>query len=165
MNITFGGDPVTLVGTPLQVGDTLPSAKVVTMDMEEVDMLSFENKIKVISMAPSLDTGVCDLQTKGFITRLDKDPDVTLVTVSMDLPFAQKRWCGAAGAETSNVVSDYRYREVGTNFGTLIDSLKLLTRAVFVVDENNVIQYVEYVPEVKTQVNFDAAMEAINKLK
>lgn len=165
MSITFGGNEVTLEGTPIKVGDVLPSAKVVTMDMDVKDITEdFGDGVKVISMAPSLDTGVCDLQTKGFISKVGNMPGVSLITVSMDLPFAQKRWCGAAGADDATVVSDYRFREVGRNLGTMIEELQLLTRSVVVVDKDNVVRYVEFVPEVKEQVNFDAAMAAVQEL-
>ena len=167
MKLTFGGDTVTILGTQIAVGDVLPSAIVVTKALEEKDIAKDfgTDTIKVISMAPSLDTGTCDLQTKGFISRLSADKDVTLITVSMDLPFAQARWCGAAGAEDAIVVSDYRYHAVADAYGTLIDGLKLLTRVVIVADKDNVVKYVEFVPEIKNQVDFDAALAAIDALR
>lgn len=164
MGITFKGVPVTLVGTQIKVGDIAPDAKIVTMELEEKQLSSFGGAVKVISLAPSLDTGVCDLQTKGFIKKLSDKEGVTLITISEDLPFAQARWCGNADAKDALVVSDYRFHEVGHNFGALIEELQLLTRAVFVVDSNNIVQYVEYLPEVTNQVNFDAALEVVENL-
>lgn len=164
MGFTFKGNAITLEGKQVVIGDTLPNAKVVTMELEEKNISDFAAKVTVISLAPSLDTGVCDLQTKGFIAKLGDMAGVALVTISEDLPFAQARWCGNAKAEDAVVVSDYRYREVGANFGAMIAELQLLTRAVIIADAHNIVQYVEYLPEVTNQVDFDAAVATVKKL-
>ncbi|MGL5043212.1 MAG: thiol peroxidase [Culicoidibacterales bacterium] len=165
MGFTFKGGPITLEGTQLKVGDKLPDAVVVTMELEEKGILALAGAVKVISLAPSLDTGVCDLQTKGFLAKLAGIAGVNLITVSADLPFAQARWCGAAETKDAVVVSDYRFREVGQKFGAMIKELQLLTRAVIVADSNNIVTYVEYVEEVTNQVDFDAAVAAVAKIK
>ena len=114
----------------------------------------------VFSVVPSLDTPVCDMQTKRFNDEAGKTGDITIYTVSMDLPFAQKRWCGAFGVDHVKMLSDHRDGSFGQAFGTLIKELRILSRAIFVVDKNNVIRYVEYVKEVSEHPNYDAAMAA-----
>lgn len=165
MELTFGGNPIHLVGQMVKVGDQVTNnATVVTKDFSEAKLFDFTGDVTIVSLVPSLDTSVCDLQTKGFIAKLAETPSISLITVSMDLPFAQARWCGAADAMQATVVSDYRYHEVASAFGAMIEEFKLLTRAVFVLDANKVVQYVEYVAEGTDQVQFEAALEAAKAL-
>ena len=152
--VTFAGGPITLVGPEVKVGQQAPDFTVLSKD--------YEGKVKVISVVPSLDTGVCDAQTRWFnqdATSLSED--VVVLTISMDLPFAQKRWCGAAGVDKVVTLSDHKDASFGENYGFLIEELRLLTRGVVVINKDNKVTYVEYVPEVTQAVNFDAALEAI----
>src|SRR5699024_1432777 len=120
----------------------------------------YTGKVKIISVVPSIDTGVCAVQTKRFNEEADKLNNTQVLTISMDLPFAQARWCGAEGVKNIEVLSDHRDASFGESYGTLIKELRLNTRAVFVVDENDKVVYTEYVPEVTTHPNYDAALEA-----
>ena len=127
-------------------------------------MADFDGKVKVISVVPSLDTGVCDAQTRWFnqdVTKLSDD--VVVLTVSMDLPFAQARWCGAAGVNNVITLSDHKDASFGQNYGFLIEELRLLSRGVVVINKDNKVTYVEYVPEVTNPVNFDAVLAAVKE--
>ena len=160
--VTFAGGPITLVGPEIKVGQQAPDFTVLSNDLQAKTLKDFEGKVKVISVVPSLDTGVCDAQTRWFnqdATALSED--VVVLTISMDLPFAQKRWCGAAGVDKVVTLSDHKDASFGENYGFLIEELRLLTRGVVVINKDNKVTYVEYVPEVTQAVNFDAALEAI----
>ena len=159
--ITFVGNPMTLVGKEVKVGDKAPDFTLLDNGLAVKTLKDYEGKVKIFSVVPSLDTGVCDAQTRWFnqnATALSND--VVVLTVSMDLPFAQKRWCGAAGVENVVTLSDHKDASFATNYGFLIEELRLLTRGIVVVDKNDKVTYVEYVPEVTNAVNFDAAVEA-----
>jgi thioredoxin-dependent peroxiredoxin len=163
--ITFKGNPLTLLGPGLKVGDKAPDFTLVANDLSPVTLQSSEGKIRLISVVPSLDTPVCDIQTRRFNQEATSlGIQVVVLTVSMDLPFAQKRWCGAAGADRVQTASDHREASFGLAYGTLIKELKLETRAIFVVDAHGTIQYVEYVPEVTSEPNYEAALAAVKKL-
>lgn len=163
--VTFLGTPLTLVGKEVKVGDKAPDFKVLDNDLNEKTLADYEGKVKVFSVVPSLDTGVCDAQTRWFNQEATKlSDDVVILTVSMDLPFAQKRWCGAAGVNNVITLSDHRDASFGTNYGLLLKELRLLSRAIVVVDKNDKVTYVEVVPEVSNKVNFDAAVDAIKKV-
>lgn len=165
MNITFGGTPVTLDGKQLAVGDKAPEFKAVKNDLSEFDSKEFEGKVVVYSSVPSIDTPVCSLQTQTFNEEAQKlGDDVQIVTVSMDLPFAQQRFCAAKGIENSITVSDYRYRDFGKKFGFLMNELQLLARGIVVVDKEGNVSYTEYVSEVTHEVDFDKALEAVKEL-
>ena len=136
MNVCFKGNPVTLVGHHVEVGETAPDFNVVDNSLQEVSSTSFKGKRIYVSV-PSIDTGVCDREVRRFNEEASRIKDVTVYTISMDLPFAQARWCGAAGIEHIMTLSDYKDRSFGQNYGTYIEELGLLTRAVFVVNESN----------------------------
>ena len=160
--VTFAGGPVTLVGPEVKVGQAAPDFTLLDNGLAPKTLKDFAGKVKVISVVPSLDTGVCDAQTRWFNQDATKlSDDVLVLTVSMDLPFAQKRWCGAAGVENVVTLSDHKDASFGENYGFLIQELRLLTRGVVVIDKNDKVTYVEYVPEVTHAVNFDATIEAI----
>ena len=162
---TFKNNPVTLIGNEVKVGDTAPDFKVLANDLSEVTLKDSHGKIRLFSVVPSLDTGVCDAQTRKFNeVATNLGGDVVIYTVSMDLPFAQKRWCGAAGIDQVITVSDHRTGSFGEAYGVLIEELRLLTRSIFVVDQNDKVTYVEYVPEATTHPNYDAAIEAVKAL-
>ncbi|HVO83385.1 MAG TPA: thiol peroxidase [Syntrophobacteria bacterium] len=163
--VTIHGKPLTLVGNPVKEGDKAPEFTVLDNDLNPVNLSAYKGKVCVISSVPSLDTPVCDIETRRFNTEAGKlSDDVAILTVSMDLPFAQKRWCGAAGVTKVKTLSDHRDASFGNAYGVLIKELRLLTRAVFVVDRKGAVRYVELVKEVTTEPNYDAALEAVKKL-
>ncbi|NPE21075.1 thiol peroxidase [Fusibacter sp. A1] len=165
MNITFGGNTVT-VKQAAAVGQKAPNFTATAQDLSPFDFYSkTDNKVKVISVAPSIDTGVCSLQTQRFNEEAGKlKEDVQIVTITVDLPFAQKRFCAAEGVENIDVVSDYQNRDFGSKYGFMIEEFKLLSRGVVVVDRDNTIKYVEYVNEVTNHPDYDKALEAIQAL-
>ena len=164
--ITFQGGPLTLVGNEIKVGQSAPDFTAAANDMSPYKLSDDKGKIVVISSVPSLDTPVCDIQTRKFNEAAAAlGDDVEIVTVSMDLPFAQARWCGAAGVEQVKTVSDYNGAGFGNTYGLLIKELHLLARAVLVVDANGIIQYYQLVPEVTEEPDYDAAIEAVKNLK
>lgn len=164
--VSSKGNALTLLGPEIKVGDRAPDFTVVAQDMSEKSWAElFENKPTLIASVPSLDTGVCDAETRRFNEEAGKLGDrVKVITISVDLPTAQKRWCGAAGVENVEVLSDYRHHSFGTAYGTLIKEIKLLARAVFIVDGEGVVRYVQYVPEVGQHPDYDAALSALTGL-
>ncbi len=163
--VTFAGNPVTVVGAELAVGQKAPDFSLTANDLSTKTLADYEGKVKVISVIPSIDTGVCDAQTRWFnqnVTALGED--VVVLTVSVDLPFAQKRWCAASGIENVVTLSDYKTVEFGKSYGFLIEELRLLSRGIVILDKENVVRYVEYVPEITTAVNFDVAVTATKEL-
>lgn len=158
--VTFNNDPVTLSGTEIKVGDTAPDFTVLANDLSEKTLKDYEGKVKLIATVPSVDTGVCSQETHRFNEEADKLDNVHVLTISMDLPFAQGRWCAAEGVENLDLLSDHRDADFGKKYGTLIEELRLNTRAVFVIDANDKVQYVEYVQEVTNHPDYDAALEA-----
>ena len=163
VRVTFKDNPVTLLGTEIQVGNDAPNFTVVANDLSEKTLDDYEGKVKLISVVPSLDTGVCSKQTKRFNEEADKLDNVQLLTISMDLPFAQTRWCSAEGVNNIEILSDHREADFGKKYGVLIKELRLLARSIFVVDSNNKVTYVEYVPEVSSHPDYDKALEAAEK--
>ena len=163
--ITFKGNPMTLLGPDVKVGDAAPDFQVVDNALQPVTLASSAGKVRLISVVPSLDTPVCDTMTRTFNQQAANLPaDVVVYTVSLDLPFAQKRWCGNAGIEKVQTLSDYQERAFGLNWGLLIKELKLLARAVFVVDKSGKVAYREIVREVTAEPDYNAALEAVKKL-
>ncbi|EIT85461.1 Thiol peroxidase (Superoxide-inducible protein 8) [Fictibacillus macauensis ZFHKF-1] len=165
MGVTFKGQPVTLAGQQVKVGDVAKDFKVLANNMSEVTLADSKGSVRLISVVPSVDTGVCDAQTRRFNEEAAKLDNVKVLTVSVDLPFAQARWCGAAGVDNVQTLSDHRDLSFGTAFGVAINELRLLARAVFVVDSSDVVTYVEYVNEVTDHPNYEAAIEAVKAAK
>lgn len=165
VNVTFKDEPVTILGTEVKVGDTAPEFTVLANDLKEVSLEDYKGKVKLISVVPSVDTGVCSQQTKRFNEEADQIDNVHVLTISMDLPFAQKRWCAANGVEKVATLSDHRDADFGHKYGVLIKELRLLTRAIFVVDSNDKVTYVEYVSEATNHVDYDQALEAAKAAK
>ena len=164
--VTLHGNPLTLTGTVLNVGDTVPNIEVLDNDLNVVNLSSFKGKICVISSVPSLDTPTCDVETRRFNeTASQLGDDVVILTVSTDLPFAQKRWCGAAGVDKVVTLSDHREAAFGMAFGILIKELRLLARSIFVVDRDGVIQYIQHVDELSEEPDYDAVIEAVKKIR
>ncbi len=156
---TFQGNPLTLVGPELKIGDKAPDFKLIDTGLKPVTLGDSKGKTRFISVVPSIDTGVCDLQTKRFNQEASKFPaGVVVLTVSMDLPFAQGRWCGLAGADKIQMLSDYQEHAFGQAYGVLIKELRLLSRAVFVVGPDDKIQYVEYVKEITQHPDYEKAL-------
>lgn len=158
---TLKGKPLTLVGPELKAGDTAPDFEVVDGTLSPVHLAETGNKIRVFSVVPSLDTPVCDMQTKRFNEEAAKLDNVDIYTVSMDLPFAQKRWCGAFGVDRIKMLSDHKEGSFGSHYGTLIKELRIESRAIFVVSPDNKVKYAEYVKEVSDHPNYDAALAAV----
>jgi thiol peroxidase len=164
--ITFAGNQINILGEETKLGAKAPDFTAVKQDLSPFKLSDLSNdKVKVISVAPSIDTGVCSLQTIFFNQEAAKlKDDVELVTITVDLPFAQKRYCAAEGIENLTVVSDYQAHDFGMKYGFLIDGLKLLTRGVVVLDKDNTVKHIEYVSEVTNEPNYDAALEAVKTL-
>jgi thiol peroxidase len=164
--ITMMGNPLTLLGKALKVGDPAPDFTVIKNDMAPVSLSAYNGKICVISSVPSLDTSVCDMETRRFNQEAEGlGPDVVILTISMDLPFAQKRWCGAAGVESVVTLSDHRDASFGKAYGTLIKELRLLARCVFVVDKAGIIRYIQLVDEITHEPDYEPILKAVKMLK
>jgi thioredoxin-dependent peroxiredoxin len=162
--VTMRGNPLTLVGPELKPGQKAPDFSLIGKDMKPVTLGQFKGKVKIIAAIPSLDTPVCDAETRRFNEEASKLPgDVQVLTVSMDLPFAAARWCGAAGVDKVQTLSDYRGAHFGETYGILIKELYLDARAIFVIDKDDNLAHVEYVKEVANQPNFEAALDAARK--
>lgn len=162
-SVTFKGNPVSLAGNDVQVGQTAPDFKVQKSDMSDYTLAGSTGKTRIILSVPSLDTPVCDAETRRFNEEAAKLPAVEIVCISMDLPFAQKRWCGAAGVDKVITASDHRDASFGNNYGVLINGGpldRLHARAVFVVGPDNQVKYAEYVGDIAEQPNYEAALAA-----
>ena len=162
--VTFKGNPLTLIGPELKKGDKAPNFQLLANDLSPVTLESFKGKTKLISVVPSLDTPVCDMQTKRFNEEASSLPsDVIVLTVSADLPFAQSRWCGAAHADKIKCLSDHRETGFGKAYGVLIKELRLLSRSIFVIGPDDRLKYVEYVKEITQHPNYDKALNSIRE--
>ncbi len=161
---TLRGNPLTLLGPQLKAGDMAPDFECVDTGLQPVNLAATGGGVRIFSVVPSLDTPVCDMQTKRFNEEAASMPSVTIYTVSMDLPFAQKRWCGAFGVDHVKMISDHRGGSFGQSFGTLIKELRIQSRAIFVLDAGNVIRHAEYVKEVADHPNYDAALSTARSL-
>lgn len=158
---TLHGNEFTLIGDELKVGDKAPDFSVLSSDLSAVTLDSYKGKVKVICAVPSLDTPTCDTEIRRFNQEAaGLDDNIAVLTISVDLPFAQGRWCGDAGVENVTALSDHRDTSFGEAYGALIKELRLLTRAVFVVDADNIIRHVEYVMEISGEPDYDTALNA-----
>lgn len=161
---TLRGKPMTLVGPELKAGDQAPDFDAVDSSLQAVNLAATGGSVRIFSVVPSLDTPVCDMQTKRFNDEAAKLTGVEIFTVSMDLPFAQKRWCGAMGVDRVKMLSDHRNASFGQNYGTLIKELRIESRAIFVLDKSGTLRHVEYVKEVADHPNYEAALTAARQL-
>lgn len=162
---TFKGNPITLLGPELKPGDAAPDFTLSKNLLEDVSLKDYAGKIKLISVVPSLDTGVCDAQTRRFNTEAaELGDDVVVLTVSMDLPFAQARWCGAAGIDRVITLSDHKAASFGEAYGVLIKEFRLDMRSIFVIDKSDKLTYVEYLGEMAEHPDYDGAIQAVKAL-
>jgi thioredoxin-dependent peroxiredoxin len=163
--ITIHGNPLTLVGQEIKVGMPAPDCELLDNDLNPVKLSSFRGQVVVLTSVPSLDTPVCDIETRRFNDEAASlGPEIKIVTISMDLPFAQKRWCGAAGVDKVMTLSDHRQAEFGQAYGVLIKELRLLARAVFIVDRTGLVQYVQLVQEVASEPNYEEVLQGLKKV-
>jgi thiol peroxidase len=162
---TLRGTPYKLAGPQLKAGDTAPNFEVVDAGLQKVNLEKTGQGIRIFSVVPSLDTPVCDAQTRRFEQESANLPGVQIFTISMDLPFAQKRWCGTYGVNRVTMLSDHRSGSFGEHYGTLIPDLRIESRAIFVIDGENRIRHVEYVKEVSEHPNYDSALEAAKSVR
>ena len=163
--VTAKGQPLTLLGNEVKVGDPAPNFQVLDNTMQPATLESFRGKIKIVTSVPSLDTPVCNMETRRFNQEADQLPqNVAILTISMDLPFAQARWCAAAGVEKVKTFSDYRDHSFGKAYGVLIKERKLLARAVFIVDDQDVVRYVELVPDITQEPDYDRILNFVRAL-
>lgn len=164
-NITMKGNPVKLIGRLPDIGRPAPDFTVADNSLAPVTFKDYSGKTLIISAVPSLDTPVCDMETRKFnelATRLGDD--VQILTISMDLPFAQARWCGNAGIDRVITLSDYASASFGKTYGVLIEGLHLLARAIFVIDKNSTLRYIQVVPEITQEPDYDAVLDTVKKL-
>ncbi|MEF2093670.1 thiol peroxidase [Bacillus sp. CFBP9009] len=164
-SVTFKNNPITLVGQELKVGDKAPDFTVLANDLSPVTLSDSKGTVRIISVVPSVDTGVCDAQTRKFNEEAAKLDNVKVLTISNDLPFAQKRWCAASGLDNVQVLSDHRDLSFGEAYGVVMQELRLLARSVFVVNSSDEIEYVEYVSEGTNHPNYEGAIEAAKAAK
>ncbi|MRX71728.1 thiol peroxidase [Bacillus lacus] len=163
--ITFKGKEVTLLGSELKAGDKAPDFTVLANDLSEVTLADSKGRARLISVVPSIDTGVCDAQTRRFNEEASQLNNMSVLTISTDLPFAQRRWCGANGIENVQTLSDHRDMSFGEAYGVYIKEMRLLARAVFVIDSNDQVTYAEYVSEATNHPDYEAVMEAVRALQ
>ncbi len=163
--VTSKGNPLTLLGTALKVGDKAPDFVALDKDLKEIRLKDFSGKIKIFSVTPSLDTSVCNLQATRFNEEAGKLPsDMVIINLSMDLPFAISRFCAAGGIDKIRTLSDHREASFGNAYGVLIKELRLLTRSIFVIDKEDTIRYIEIVPDMTNHPDYNKALEAVKKL-
>lgn len=163
--ITFKGNPLTLIGNEVKVGDKAPEFKIVDESLSEVSLKDFAGKIKIISVTPSLDTPVCDMQARRFEEEATKfSGNVVFLNISVDLPFAISRFCKSNNIIKIKTLSDYKEKSFGESYGVLIKELQLLSRAVFILDKENVVRYVEIVKEVTEHPNYDVVLAELKKV-
>jgi thiol peroxidase len=163
--ITIHGNSLTLVGDELKVGSQVPDVELLDNGLNPIRLSSYLGKVLVIASVPSLDTPVCDIETRRFNDEAAKlGRDIELVTISMDLPFAQKRWCGAAGVTRVKTLSDHRQADFGMAYGILIKELRLLARAIFILDREGMVQYVQLVREVANEPNYEEVLQTLNTM-
>lgn len=163
--VTMRGNPLTLIGNEPKVGEMAPDFVALDNNLSPVHFSSYRGKICILSSVPSLDTPVCDMETRRFNEEASRlGPDVVILTISMDLPFAQKRWCAASGVDKVQTLSDHRDASFGASYGVLIKELRLLARAVFLVDRKGTLQYIQIVKETTSEPDYEAVLSALKKL-
>ncbi len=164
LKITFAGGPVTILGNEVKVGDKAPEFTALNKDLAPVKLSDYDGKVKLIVVYPSIDTGVCAAQNRRFNEEANKLKDVVVLSISCDLPFAQSRFCGAEGLENIITLSDHKDLDFGEKYGYVIEELRLLTRGTVIIDKDNTIKYIEYVPEITNDPDYEKALEEVKKL-
>ncbi|MCR1899000.1 thiol peroxidase [Irregularibacter muris] len=162
--VTMKGNPMTLLGPEIKPGMRAPDFTLVDRDLNEVTLDDGKGKVRIFSVVPSIDTGVCDAQTRRFNEEAAKLKEVEIWTISVDLPFAQKRYCDAQGIDQVKLLSDHKYLSFGENYGFAMEEVRLLARGIVVVDRDNKVRYVEHVKEVSTHPDYERALEEVRKL-
>jgi thiol peroxidase len=162
--VTLKGKSLTLVGPELKAGQKAPDFKLLATDLSKVQLSQSKGKVRLLSVVHSLDTQVCDLQTRRFEAEASKFKSVVIYAISMDLPFAQARYCGAHGIHNLKTLSDHREASFGRAYGVLIEELRLLSRAIFIIDRDDTVRYAEYVPEVTQHPDYDKAIETLKSV-
>ena len=162
--VTFAGNGLTLLGQEIKIGDKAPEFTVLAKDLKPVSLSEFEGKVKIISVFPSIDTGVCAYQTRKFNEEASALEGIQIISLSVDLPFALDRFCAAEGIDKNITLSDHKELDFGIKYGFVIEELRLLSRGIVVIDKNNIVRYVEYVKEITQHPDYSAAIEAAKKL-
>ena len=162
--ITFKGNPLTLLGETIKVGDKAPDFTVLNAGLEPVKLSDFDGKVRILAIYPSIDTGVCQAQNRRFNTEAGKLVGAVVLSISCDLPFAQSRFCAAEGLDKVITLSDHKEVDFGTKYGFLIKELRLFARGTVIIDKDGTVQYVEYVPEVTNEPNYESALEVVKEL-
>lgn len=162
--VTMGGNPMTLLGDEIKVGMKAPDFIVIDNEMKEVSLKNGNGKVRIFSVVPSIDTGVCSFQTRRFNEEAAKLPEVEIWTISVDLPFAQGRYCDAEGIDKVSLLSDHRLLSFGQNYGFAMEEVRLLSRGIVIIDKDDMVKYVEYVGEVTDHPDYDKALEEVRKL-
>jgi thiol peroxidase len=162
--VTFKGNPVTLLGNEIKVGDKAPEFTVLSSSLQPTSLANFDGKVKVIAIYPSIDTGICAAQNRRFNQEADKLKDVAVLSISVDLPFAQSRFCAAEGLTNIVTLSDHKALDFGMKYGYVIEELRLLARGTVIIGKDNVVKYVEFVPEIAQEPDYDAALKVIKGL-
>ncbi len=163
--VTIHGNPLTLVGNEVKVGDKAPQFEVIDNDLKPVKLSSFSGKTLIVCSVPSLDTPVCDIETRKFNEKAGEMADkVKVLTISMDLPFAQKRWCGAAGIKNVQTLSDHKEASFGKAYGILLEELRLLARAIFVIDKEGTVRYKQLVSEISNEPDYESVLKAVKEI-
>jgi thiol peroxidase len=162
--VTFKGNPVTLLGNEIKVGDKAPEFTVLSSSLQPITLANFDGKVKVIAIYPSIDTGICAAQNRRFNQEADKLKDVAVLSISVDLPFAQSRFCAAEGLSNIVTLSDHKELDFGMKYGYVIEELRLLARGTVIIGKDNVVKYVEFVPEIAQEPDYDAALKVIKGL-
>jgi len=164
VKVTFAGNPLTLLGNEIKVGDKAPDFKAVGAGLVPVKLSDFAGKIVIIAVYPSVDTSVCAAQNRRFNAEVNQLKDTVVLSISCDLPFAQSRFCAAEGLENIKTISDHKDLDFGEKYGFVIKELRLLARGTVVIDKSGIIRYVEHVPEVTNEPNYEASLTLVNSL-
>lgn len=161
--VKFGDTPVTLLGKEIKVGDIAPDFTVTTTDLAPASLADYKGLIRIISVVPSIDTSVCDMQTRWFNQDASQVDGVVILTISVDLPFALKRYCGANEITNVKTLSDHKDLDFGLKYGFVMEELRLLARGVIVIDRQDIVRYVQYVPQIKDQPDYEKALAAVKE--
>jgi thiol peroxidase len=164
LKVTFAGNPVTILGNEIKVGDKAPDFTALNGKLEPVKLSDYDGKVKIIVVYPSIDTGVCAAQNRRFNVEANNLKDVVVLSISVDLPFAQSRFCGAEGLDNIITLSDHKDLDFGSKYGFVIDELRLLTRGTVIVDKEGLVKYVEHVPEITNDPDYEKALEVTKTL-